>query len=149
MGKEGSTAEIGNGGFQTRNIAQVADIADVVRQRADALMLSGESAVGLWPEKAVGVLRATATRIEEWVRCRFPPFCYTLQCCNQYTSLTELPSRVDLLVSALFCTSSIQGLATFVLLEVQEPRFPPGSAAGVWYSALAGRASPVCCACQR
>lgn len=50
-------------------MAQVADIADVVRQRADALMLSGESAVGLWPEKAVGVLRATATRIEEWVRC--------------------------------------------------------------------------------
>ncbi len=48
---------------------QVADIADVVRQRADALMLSGESAAGAYPEKAIGVLRAVATRIEEWCRC--------------------------------------------------------------------------------
>lgn len=47
---------------------QVADIADVVRQRADCLMLSGESAVGAYPDKAVGVLRAVATRIEEWCR---------------------------------------------------------------------------------
>ena len=52
--------------------AQVADIADVVRQRADALMLSGESAAGAYPEKAIGVLRAVATRIEEWCRC-VPP----------------------------------------------------------------------------
>lgn len=50
---------------------QVADIADVVRQRADALMLSGESAAGAYPDKAVGVLRAVATRIEEW--CRSAP----------------------------------------------------------------------------
>ena len=49
--------------------AQVADISDVVRQRADALMLSGESAVGAYPDKAVNVLRQVATRIEEWVRC--------------------------------------------------------------------------------
>lgn len=47
---------------------QVADIADVVRQRADALMLSGESAIGAYPEKALGVLRQVSTRIEEWVR---------------------------------------------------------------------------------
>lgn len=47
----------------------MADIADVVRQRADALMLSGESAAGAYPEKAIGVLRAVATRIEEWCRC--------------------------------------------------------------------------------
>ena len=47
----------------------MADIADVVRQRADALMLSGESAAGEYPDKAVGVLRAVATRIEEWCRC--------------------------------------------------------------------------------
>ncbi len=50
-------------------IMQVADIADVVRQRADALMLSGESAAGEYPDKAVNVLRAVATRIEEWCRC--------------------------------------------------------------------------------
>lgn len=50
---------------------QVADIADVVRQRADALMLSGESAIGAYPEKALGVLRQVSTRIEEW--CRWAP----------------------------------------------------------------------------
>ena len=49
-------------------IMQVADIADVVRQRADALMLSGESAIGAYPEKALGVLRQVSTRIEEWCR---------------------------------------------------------------------------------
>ena len=48
---------------------QVADISDVVRQRADALMLSGESAAGAYPDKAIGVLRAVSTRIEEWCRC--------------------------------------------------------------------------------
>ena len=47
----------------------MADIADVVRQRADALMLSGESAVGAYPEKALAVLRQVSTRIEEWCRC--------------------------------------------------------------------------------
>ena len=47
---------------------QVADISDVVRQRADALMLSGESAVGAYPEKALGVLRQVSTYIEEWCR---------------------------------------------------------------------------------
>ncbi len=41
----------------------------MVRQRADALMLSGESAVGAYPEKALAVLRQVSTRIEEWCRC--------------------------------------------------------------------------------
>ncbi len=41
----------------------------MVRQRADALMLSGESAIGAYPEKALGVLRQVSTRIEEWCRC--------------------------------------------------------------------------------
>ncbi|KAK9843289.1 hypothetical protein WJX74_009903 [Apatococcus lobatus] len=54
--------------YPTPTRAEVADIADVVRQRADCLMLSGESAVGAYPDKAVGVLRAVATRIEEWCR---------------------------------------------------------------------------------
>ena len=54
--------------YPTPTRAEVADIADVVRQRADALMLSGESAAGQYPEKAIGVLRAVATRIEEWCR---------------------------------------------------------------------------------
>ena len=50
------------------SFAQVADIADVVRQQADALMLCGETAAGLFPDKCVGVLRAVATSIEEWCR---------------------------------------------------------------------------------
>lgn len=48
--------------------AEVADVADVVRQRADALMLSGESAMGAYPDKAVGVLRSVALRMEQWLR---------------------------------------------------------------------------------
>lgn len=63
-----SGANIGSQAAMLR-CAQVADISDVVRQRADALMLSGESAVGAYPDKAVNVLRQVATRIEEWVRC--------------------------------------------------------------------------------
>jgi len=45
--------------------AEVADIADVVQQRADALMLSGESAAGLHPMKSLDVLRAVALRTEQ------------------------------------------------------------------------------------
>ncbi|CAI7858150.1 unnamed protein product [Closterium sp. NIES-53] len=47
---------------------QVADTAEAVRQRADALMLSGESAIGQFPEKALAVLRTVATRIEGYGR---------------------------------------------------------------------------------
>lgn len=43
---------------------QVADVSEAVRQRADALMLSGESAMGLFPEKALSVLRSVSLRIE-------------------------------------------------------------------------------------
>lgn len=45
--------------------AEVADIADVVQQRADALMLSGESAAGLHPMKSLEVLRTVAHRTEQ------------------------------------------------------------------------------------
>ena len=54
--------------YPTPTRAEVADVSDVVRQRADALMLSGESAAGAHPVKAVDVLRAVATHSEEWVR---------------------------------------------------------------------------------
>lgn len=43
-------------------------MTQAVRQRADALMLSGESAMGLFPEKALGVLRTVSLRIERWSR---------------------------------------------------------------------------------
>ena len=36
-------------------------------------MLSGESAAGAYPDKAVNVLRQVATRIEEWCRCVYRP----------------------------------------------------------------------------
>ena len=48
--------------------AEVADCADAVRQRADALMLCGESAIGNFPDRALETLRTVATRIEEWCR---------------------------------------------------------------------------------
>lgn len=48
---------------------QVSDIADCVRQQADALMLCGETAAGAYPLKSLEVLRSVATRIEEWMRC--------------------------------------------------------------------------------
>ncbi|KAJ0959832.1 hypothetical protein J5N97_000455 [Dioscorea zingiberensis] len=38
------------------------------RQRADALMLSGESAMGQFPDKSLAVLRSVSLRIERWWR---------------------------------------------------------------------------------
>ncbi|XP_019191385.1 PREDICTED: pyruvate kinase isozyme A, chloroplastic-like [Ipomoea nil] len=47
--------------------AEVADVSEAVRQRADALMLSGESAMGQYPDKALTVLRTVSLRIErQW-----------------------------------------------------------------------------------
>ncbi|GAA0184048.1 kinase [Lithospermum erythrorhizon] len=48
--------------------AEVADVSEAVRQYADALMLSGESAIGAHCEKAVSVLCTTSTRMERWSR---------------------------------------------------------------------------------
>eukprot|EP00210_Caulerpa_lentillifera_P005663 g5416.t1 len=48
--------------------AEAADVADVVRQQADGLMLCSESAVGLYCDKAVDVLTSISTKIEEWCR---------------------------------------------------------------------------------
>lgn len=46
----------------------MADVSNAVRQQADALMLSGESAMGLHPQKAVEVLRGVSVRMEHWSR---------------------------------------------------------------------------------
>jgi pyruvate kinase len=48
--------------------AKVADVSEAVKQRADALMLSGESAMGRFPEKSLSVLRTVSLRIEKWWR---------------------------------------------------------------------------------
>lgn len=47
---------------------KVADVSEAVRQYADALMLSGESAIGSYAEKALSVLRMTSGRMELWSR---------------------------------------------------------------------------------
>ncbi|KAL3724797.1 hypothetical protein ACJRO7_029891 [Eucalyptus globulus] len=54
--------------YPTPTRAEVADVSEAVRQRADALMLSGESAMGQYPEKALTVLRSVSVRIEKWWR---------------------------------------------------------------------------------
>lgn len=48
--------------------AEVADVTEVIKQQADALMLSGESAMGQYPFKALSVLRSISLRIEKWWR---------------------------------------------------------------------------------
>ncbi|KAE8704034.1 Pyruvate kinase isozyme A [Hibiscus syriacus] len=48
--------------------AEVADVSEAVGQQADALMLSSESAMGQFPEKALAVLRSVSLRIEMWRR---------------------------------------------------------------------------------
>ncbi|TVU45747.1 hypothetical protein EJB05_05245, partial [Eragrostis curvula] len=54
--------------YPTPTRAEVADISEAVRQYADAVMLSAESAIGAYPQKALSVLRATSERIESWSR---------------------------------------------------------------------------------
>ncbi|KAL1332052.1 pyruvate kinase isozyme A, chloroplastic-like [Arachis hypogaea] len=54
--------------YPTPTRAEVADVSEAVKQGADALMLSGESAMGQYPEKALAVLRSVSLRIERWWR---------------------------------------------------------------------------------
>lgn len=82
--------------FPTPTRAEVADIADVVRSRADALMVSGETAVGKHADKAMDVLRTTAADVEEWVRR------------EKYgiLQLSRLGSSVDGMVSDELCAAA-------------------------------------------
>ncbi|KAL5561811.1 hypothetical protein UlMin_031558 [Ulmus minor] len=48
--------------------AEVADVSEAVGQQADALMLSSESAMGNYPEKALAVLTTVSSRIERHLR---------------------------------------------------------------------------------
>ncbi|XP_047334544.1 pyruvate kinase isozyme A, chloroplastic [Impatiens glandulifera] len=54
--------------YPTPTRAEVADVSEAIRQRSDALMLSGESAMGQFPDKALAVLRSVSVRIEKWWR---------------------------------------------------------------------------------
>lgn len=47
---------------------KVADVSEAVRQYADALMLSAESAIGLYGHKALAVLQMASSRMESWSR---------------------------------------------------------------------------------
>lgn len=54
--------------YPTPTRAEVADVSEAVRQYADALMLSGESAIGLHGQKALSVLQMSSSRMELWSR---------------------------------------------------------------------------------
>jgi pyruvate kinase len=47
---------------------KLADVSEAVRQYADAVMLSAESAIGAYPQKALSVLHAASERMESWSR---------------------------------------------------------------------------------
>ncbi|XWS63029.1 hypothetical protein CRYUN_Cryun06bG0061600 [Craigia yunnanensis] len=54
--------------YPTPTRAEVADVSEAVRQYADVLMLSGESAIGPYGQKALSVLQMASSRMELWSR---------------------------------------------------------------------------------
>lgn len=83
--------------YPTPTRAEVADVSEMVRQGVDALMLSGESAMGQFPEKALGVLRTTSLRMEEW--CREEKI-------DNATSLQQLASTLPGQISEEICNAA-------------------------------------------
>ncbi|CAN6685460.1 unnamed protein product [Malus baccata var. baccata] len=85
--------------YPTPTRAEVADVSEAVRQYADALMLAGESAIGLFGEKALSVLQTTSSRMETWSRVE-----------NQQGSLLQrqlgisLPDRI----AEQICNSAVE-----------------------------------------
>ncbi|KAJ7557703.1 hypothetical protein O6H91_04G006100 [Diphasiastrum complanatum] len=90
---------------------KVADVSEAVRQRADALMLSGESAMGLFPEKALSVLRTVSLRIE--LRLREEKYYESLQLPTLSTILSERISE-EICASAAQMANKLGADAIFV-----------------------------------
>jgi pyruvate kinase len=89
--------------------AEVADISDCVRQKADALMLSGESAVGAFPDRALDVLRTVATRMELWCR-EEPPGSIALP---QLASTPDGRTSEELCAAAAAVSNNLNARAIF------------------------------------
>ncbi|XP_021764327.1 pyruvate kinase isozyme A, chloroplastic-like [Chenopodium quinoa] len=91
--------------------AEVADVSEAVRQQADALMLSGESAMGLYPDKALTVLRSVSVRMEKW--CREDKYSEELELANISSSFSDI-IKEEICRSAAKLASSLQVDALFV-----------------------------------
>ncbi|TYJ14645.1 hypothetical protein E1A91_A10G130500v1 [Gossypium mustelinum] len=83
--------------YPTATRAEVADVSEAVRQRADALMLSGESAMGQYPEKALAVLRSVSVRIEK---------CWREEKCHEAMELLDVGTLFADSISEEICNSA-------------------------------------------
>ncbi|CAK9198306.1 unnamed protein product [Sphagnum jensenii] len=97
--------------YPTPTRAEVADVSEAVRQRGDALMLSGESAMGLYPEKALSVLRTVSLRMERW--CREEKIHQTIRLPELSTALHERISE-QISISAAQMANKLEAEAIFV-----------------------------------
>ena len=82
--------------------AEVADITEAVRQRTDALMLCGETAIGDYPFRSLDVLRTVVIRAEKWVEDEKSLGHYNV---DQLTLPTLSPST-DGIVSENLCSAA-------------------------------------------
>ncbi|KAI4295804.1 hypothetical protein L6164_035810 [Bauhinia variegata] len=85
--------------YPTPTRAEVADVSEAVRQYADALMLSGESAIGSYGPKALSVLDMTSSRIESWSRQE-----NRQSALNHYQLGVSLPDRI----AQQICTCAVE-----------------------------------------
>eukprot|EP00252_Welwitschia_mirabilis_P022542 TRINITY_DN6127_c0_g1_i1.p1 TRINITY_DN6127_c0_g1~~TRINITY_DN6127_c0_g1_i1.p1 ORF type:complete len:585 (+),score=84.92 TRINITY_DN6127_c0_g1_i1:220-1974(+) len=91
--------------------AEVSDVSEAVQQRADALMLSGESAMGQFPEKALSILRSVSLRIEHW--CREEKMQKPLHLSDIATSSEDITSE-SICNSAAYMANKLHADAIFV-----------------------------------